>query len=314
MDETTGRELVDLKREVLETRNTVIKADNQVKNLSLDVKNFERRFEQIEKRGKFTSLAVNVFVGLVITIAAYLVFSARSRSYIADAERAQADAQQARDSAQKQSEDLNRRLAELDVQKKKAVDSAQVSKKVLDLLDQGNEKAAVDMLDQVNLTTLTELEARLMEKRVGDLRKKAAEDAYEQGRRLAETSGKSAEAVDMLKKSLTLDPNFRYVVNVRYLLATELFSLKRYDEAEPVLRELSNIRDPSLREEIRFLLGASLAQTQKVDEARKVLGEIIGAGGKYKSQAKTYLQAMELAEKNKNQAPAAGATPPTQGG
>ncbi len=311
MDETTGRELVDLKREVLETRNTVIKADNQVKNLSLDVKNFERRFELIEKRGKFTSLAVNVFIGLVITIAAYLVFSARSRSYIADAERAQADAQQARDSAQKQSEDLNRRLAELDAQKKKAVDSASVSKKVLDLLDQGNEKAAVDMLDQVNLTTLTELEARLMEKRVGDLRKKAAEDAYEQGRKLAETSGRSAEAVDMLKKSLALDPNFRYVVNVRYLLATELFSLKRYDEAEPVLRELSNIRDPSLREEIRFLLGASLAQTQKVDEARRVLGEIIAARGKYASQAKTYLQAMELAEKNKQNA---GAPAQAQGG
>ncbi|HSI03680.1 MAG TPA: hypothetical protein VLC93_04355, partial [Myxococcota bacterium] len=295
-------------------RNTVIKADNQVKNLSLDVKNFERRFEQIEKRGKFTSLAVNVFVGLVITIAAYLVFSARSRSYIADAERAQGDAQQARDSAQKQSEDLNRRLAELDAQKKKAIDSASVSKKVLDLLDQGNEKGAVDMLDQVNLTTLTELEARLMEKRVGDLRKKAAEDAYEQGRKLAETSGRSAEAVDMLKKSLSLDPNFRYVVNVRYLLATELFSLKRYDEAEPVLRDLSNIRDPSLREEIRFLLGASLAQTQKVDEARRVLGEIIAARTKYASQAKTYLQAMELAEKNKQAPPAAGAPPQAQGG
>src|SRR5689334_19913610 len=183
MDETTGRELVDLKREVLETRNQVIKADNQVKNLSLDVKNFERRFEQLEKRGKFTNLAINIFVGLVITVAAYLIFAARSHSYIEEANNAQEEARQAREAAQKQSEELNKRLADLDAQRKKAVDSAAVSKKVLDLLDAGNEKAAVDMLDQVNLASLSELEARLMEKRVGDLRKKAAEDAYEQGRK-----------------------------------------------------------------------------------------------------------------------------------
>ena len=66
-----------------------------------------------------------------------------------------------------------------------------------------------------------------------------------------------------------------------------------------MLRDLQKIRDPSLREEIRFLLGASLAQTDKRDEARAVLGEIIAAHGKYASQAKTYLAAMELAEKNK---------------
>ncbi len=153
-----------------------------------------------------------------------------------------------------------------------------------------------------------------MEKRVGELRKQAAEDAYEQGRKLAETSGRSAEAVDMLKRSLSLDPNFRYVVNVRYLLATELFSLKRYEEAEPVLRDLQKIRDPSLREEIRFLLGASLAQTDKRDEARAVLGEIIGAHGKYASQAKTYLAAMELAEKNKSNQQAAPSPAQAQGG
>ena len=50
------------------------------------MKNFERRFELIEKRGKFTSLAVNVFIALVITVAAYLVFSARSSTYIKEAE------------------------------------------------------------------------------------------------------------------------------------------------------------------------------------------------------------------------------------
>lgn len=306
MDETTGRELVDLKREVLETRNQVIKADNQVKNLSLDVKNFERRFELIEKRGKLSGLLVNVFIALVIIIASYLVFSARSRSYIEEAEGAKREAQEARETAKKQSDELNRRLADLDSQRKKAVDSAAVSKKVLDLLDSGHEKEAIDMLDQVNTSSLTELEARLMEKRVGDLRKQAADDMYNQAVKIANENGRSSETVNLLQRSLALDPNYRYVMNVRYLLATKLWQLKRYDEAVSPLRELMKIRDPSLKEEVKFLLGASLAQTPQRDEARQVLGEVIAARGKYASQAKTYLTAMDMAEKAKT-APEAAA-------
>ncbi|MBC7792822.1 MAG: hypothetical protein H7Z43_03870, partial [Clostridia bacterium] len=254
-------------------------------------------FELIEKRGKLSSLLVNVFVAVVIIIAAYLVFSARSSSYIEQAARAETEAQQARDAAKKQSDELNRRLAELDAQRKKAADSAAVSKKVLDLLDTGHEKEAIDMLDQVNTQSLTELEARLMEKRVGDLRKQAADEMYSQAVKYANESGKSAETVQLLQRSLALDPNYRYVMNVRYLLATKLWQLKRYDEAVAPLRELSKIRDPSLKEEVRFLLGASLAQTDQRDEAKQVLGEVIAARGKYASQAKTYLTAMDMSDK-----------------
>jgi TolA-binding protein len=308
MDEGSGRELTDLKREIVETRNQVIKADNQVKNLSLDVKSFERRFEMLERRARLSGLGVNVLVALVIAIAAYMISSVQTRSLTESVAKAEEEAKAAKQTAQQQSEELRRRLAELDDSKRKNVEATSTSKKILDHLDAGREKDAVDLLDKYSPKALSELEARLMEKRVGELRVNAAEDAYEAGKKAAE-GNRSDSAVAELTRCLNLDPEGRYSANARYLLASELYQMGRYADAEPHLRGLLKSRDKNVVEEARFMLGASLARLDKRDEAKQLLTDIVNARGVYSSRAKPYLTALEINAETPKSATGGGPAP-----
>jgi len=303
------RELTELRREIVETRNQAIKTDNQVKNLSLDVKGFERRFDVLEKRTRVASLGAHVIVAVTIIAAAFVVHTLRVKSLTSDLEKSVIAADEAKKSADQAAAGARAKQVALDQERARREKSAAVALKLVNELDSGREKQAIDMLDGVDLATLTPLESKLLDKRVGELRSRAAEVAYKNGH-AAQAQNQHQAAIAEYRKSLTVESDGHFASAARYYLATELWNLKRHDEAEPVLREiLKKESDKAILEEVKYLLGVTLGANGKRDEATTVLREIIQRGGKFATYAREQLGAIDAAAK----AAAEGTAKPGEG-
>lgn len=291
------RELTELRREIVEARNQAIKTDNQVKNLSLDVKGFERRFDVLEKRTRVASLGAHVIVAVTIIAAAFVLHTLRVKSLTSDLEKSVVAADGAKKLADEAAAGARAKQAALDQERAKREKSAAVALRLVSELDNGREKQAIDMLDGVDLAMLTPLESKLLDKRVGELRSRAAEMAYKTGH-TAQAQNQHQTAIAEYRKSLAVDTDGRYSSAARYYLATELWNLKRHEEAEPVLKDiLKKESDKAILEEVKYLLGVTLAANAKRDEATTVLKEIIQRGGKFASYAREQLGALEAAAK-----------------
>ena len=287
-----GRELADLKREIVEARNQAIKTDNQVKNLTLDIKGFEKRFDGLEGRVRLSSVGVNLIVAVTIAVAAYVVSTVRIKGYETDLATARAAVKEEHDSALTKGEDMRNKLAELEKKRRAHEQASDVATQVLTLLDNKQDKEAGDMLDKLDIEQLTPLERRVAEKRFGDLRHREAETAYRAGRN-AVLQYRFDAALPELRRALALEPEGHGATG-RYLLATALYSVKHYDEAEPLLRELvAKGDDKSLVEECKYYLAAALARLNKRDESKLMFGQINAGNGRFGSQAKTYMAALE---------------------
>ena len=101
-----------------------------------------------------------------------------------------------------------------------------------------------------------------------------------------------------------------------------LFNLKRFEEAEPLLREvLKHEPERAMADETRFNLAASLAGMGRRDEAKSLFTELLTQGGRFASSSRDQLAALEangqVAEAAKGSAtttgvranPAAGTAP-----
>ena len=291
------REFSELRREVVEARNQAIKTDNQVKNLSLDVKAFERRFDVLEKRTRLASLGAHAIVAVTIIAAAFVVHTMRVKALTADLDRLVVAADEAKKSAEQAAAAARGKQAALDQERQKREKSAAGALKLVGELDKGHEKEAIDMLDGIDLPMLTPLEAKLLDKRVGELRSRAAEVAYKNGH-AAQSQNQHQTAIAEYRKSLAVESDGHFSSAARYYLATELWNLKRHEEAEPVLKEiLKKEADKAILEEVRYLLGVTLSANGKRDEATAVLREIIQRGGKFQSYAREQLAALDAAAK-----------------
>ncbi len=291
-----GRELGELKREVVEARNQAIKTDNQVKNLSLDIKGFEKRFDNLDGRVRLTSFGVNVLIAAVIAVAATVVSSVCIRGYEAElvAVRA-ASAEQARQ-AQEKLDVVGNNAAQAERRQQTYSQASGLAERVLDLLDERQDQQAGEALGQLDLSQLTPLERRLAEKRFGELRHREADTAYRNGRNAALTHRHEA-AVGQLRRALSLEPHARTAPSARYLLATSLYTIKRYDEAEPLLRSLARTdlknEDRSALEEAQYYLAASLARLGKRDESKTLFARLHTSNGRFTQSARAYLNALE---------------------
>ena len=114
-----------------------------------------------------------------------------------------------------------------------------------------------------------------------DLRRRAAEAAYRRGRALLQEGNREA-ALDALRRSLKLDPKGRYAIGASYLLATQLWDARAYDEVVKIIRAIEPpITDRVLKDEFRYLLTTSLAHLGKKDEAMKLLADALKEGGRH---------------------------------
>jgi len=287
------REFVEVRREIVETRNQVIKSDNQVKNLALDIKSFERRFDTLERRTRVAGIGAQVIVAVAIAIAAYLIQTVRVHSAEAEAEKAIAGAAAAKEATEQSAEAGRAKLAAFDQERAKHERATAIAWKLADHLDNRREKEAIDLLEGLDVGSLSPLEIKLLDKRLGDLRTRAAEAAYRAGR-AAQTATRPEVAVLEYKKTLALEPDGRYAALTRYLLGTQLWALKHYDTAEPLFREiLKKESDKAIVEEVRSLLASSLLGQGKRDEAKVLFTEIAEKGGRYGAYAKEMLAGIQ---------------------
>lgn len=285
-----SNDMIELKKEIIEARNQAIKTDNQVKNISLDVKGFEKRFEGLEKRTRMASVGAHAIVALAIGIAAFLVNSVRSSSYEDQLRKLRGEMTDAQERVAKKEEDLAAQMRTLADEKQKRAQSQAVALEILKLLDKNKDDEAADKLSQVRLSDLTELEQYVVGRRFAELRRTTGEDAYRQAKSHL-SAGRQEQAVQALARSLALDPEGGVAAKARYLQATTLYTLKRWDQAEPILREIiKKSSDRVLLEEVRFLLGITLARLEKRDEAKELLKS---AAGRYSAVAGRYLAALE---------------------
>ncbi len=288
-----NRELIELRKEVVEARNQAIKTDNNVKNLSLDVKGFEKRFDALERRAKLSSVGVYAIVAVTIAVATYMVHSVRVKSLTGDLQNRITEAENQQKAAEKLFEQAKGKVAQAEQDKQKREKAAVNALKLVEHLDAKRDKEAVDLLEVVDLTSLTTLEQRLLDKRVGELRTTAAETAYKAGRAAADQK-RGDVAVAQLRRALALDPQARYANSARYILGTWLWTLKRHEEAEPVFRDLMKAEsDRAVLDEIRYLLATSLVAQKKIDEARVVLTEVVQRGGRFGSYARSQLDELD---------------------
>lgn len=291
------RELTELRREIVEARNQAIKTDNQVKNLSLDVKAFEKRFDVLERRTRLASLGAHVLIAVTIIAAAYIVHTIRVRNLTQDLDRSLAAAEESRQAAEQAEASAKAKAASLDQERAKRERSAAVALKLVDLLDKGREKESIDLLDSIDMASLTPLESKMLDRRVGELRAQAAEAAYKAGRN-AQAASRWDTAISEFRKSIAVEPDGKVSSAARYYLATQLWTLKRHQDAEPVIREvLKKDNDKTVLEEMRYLLPVSLAALGRRDEAKAAFAEVAQRGGKYGSHAREQIAAIDAAVK-----------------
>lgn len=285
------RELVELRKEIVEARNQAIKTDNQVRNLALDVKGFEQRFETLEKRTRMASVGVHGIVALTIALAAYATIMVREQNHKSMLSELRQEVAQAQVDNEARKQRLETRLAAVAEEEKTRARAARSALRLVEFLDANKEKEAADLLPNIALAKLSPLERRMLGKRLVELRKKAGESAYRSGRNNL-NGGRIDAAIKEFARSVAIDPKGRLSAQARYLLGTNLYSEKRYQEAEPVLREIQKLEDDKLvQDEVRYLLGNTLAKLGKTEEARALLTQAAG-GGRYQAASKARLAAL----------------------
>ncbi len=286
-----GRELAEMKREIVEARNQAIKTDNQVKNLTLDIKGFEKRFDGLEGRVRLSSIGVNLIVAVTIAVAAYLISSVRLKTYEAEIVSLRSAVQSERETGLSKTEELRVRVAEADRKKRLQEQASDAALRVVTLLDNKQEKEAGDLLDKLDTAQLTGFERKMGDKRFGELRRRQGETAFRAGRTAAQ-SARWDTAVSELRRALSLDPDSRNADITRTLLATSLYAMKKYDEAEPLLRTALKSPDRTLEDESRYYLAATLARLGRRDEAKRHFGKLAISSVRFGNASKSYLTAL----------------------
>lgn len=287
-----ARELVELKREVVEARNQAIKTDNQVKNLTLDIKNFEKRFDGLEGRVRLSSVGVNLIVAVSIALAAWLVAGMRSRTYEGEIAQLKGAVRDEHLAAQAKTEALEGKLTAMQSEQARHDEAVAGALKVLGLLDEHQDRAAGEALDQFDPAPLSELERRATARKFDELRQRQAVAFWRTGRQ-AMLQNRPDEAIEPLGRVLVLDPNGRFGLPSRSQLGWALWQTKRYDEAEGALRTYLQLLGTEPSDEPKYLLGTTLLRLGKRDEGRALLQQVLAGDSRYAPGARAYLQAAE---------------------
>ena len=291
----TGRELLELKKEVIEARNQAIKTDNLIKNLSLDVKGFERRLERLERRTRVASLGVHLVVAMVIASAAAIVHFVRLSAITQELVKEKKVTSGVKVTATADLEHLQKQLKEYETAHKKSKDAEELAAKIVTLLEAKQDSEAIDLVDQLEVGDLSPLGQEVLGKRLVEFKKKAAEAAQKAGK-AALVALKSDVAIRALQRCVQIEPQGRYAAQCRYLLATTLWNVRRFKDAEPYLRELlKSETEAALVEELRFMLASSLSRLEQKGEAKVLFEQAVQNNSRFAEKAKEYLTALENA-------------------
>lgn len=282
----------ELKREVVETRNQSIKTGNQVQNLAHDLKAFDARFDKLEKRTRLVSVGTNVILAVVILGAAHLVHSVRAHQLEKEAEDATEAARSARQEAAASVADMRRQLETVERRENERIETERAALQLIENLDAGRDKQAIAALERLELDHAGELGKRLAGERIADFRRQASAAAYKSAKaHLA--AGRVTAALPELERTLKLEPDGRHATGARYMLATNLWGLAKWDDAAAVLRDMLERKpDKALAAEARFLLATAMARSGKKEEAIALFQQVVKSG-RYVGSANAYVAALQ---------------------
>lgn len=290
------KELSELRKEVVESRNQSIKTDNQIKNLALDIKGFEQRFDQLEKKARYSSFGVYVIIAATVAIAGYLISSVSIQASKEASAKAVEEAGRLKQELVTQETRLKteRQALEQDIAGREAVGAQALA--FVKALEADNVDAAEKASLSIKLEELSSLEVAILKTDLEAFRDDRANEHYRVGRdMLART--RRPDAVKSFESALTMSKNFRYSDSARYLLGITLREIGEYDRAIAVFREIEEYeKDSNVLAEVRYWLAYSLVRSGQKTQGAALFTQIVDGGGRHASSARRELSALEPSE------------------
>ena len=290
------KELSELRKEVVESRNQSIKTDNQIKNLALDIKGFEQRFDQLEKKARYSSFGVYVIIAATVAIAGYLISSVSIQASKEASAKAVDEASRLKQELVSQEVKLK---SEREALEREIVGRETVGEQALAFvraLESDNLDAAERASLSIKLDELSSLEVAILKSDLEKFRDDRANEHYRVARdMLART--RRPDAVKSFESALTMSKDFRYSDSARYLLGITLREMGEYDRAIAVFREIEEFeKDSNVLAEVRYWLAYSLVRSGQKTQGAALFNQIVDGGGRHASSARRELSALEPAE------------------
>ena len=290
------KELSELRKEVVESRNQSIKTDNQIKNLALDIKGFEQRFDQLEKKARYSSFGVYVIIAATVAIAGYLISSVSIQASKEASAQAVEEATRLKQELASQETRLKseRETLEGEIAARETVGTQALA--FVKAIEADNVEAAEKASLLIKLEELSSLEVAVLKAELEEFRDDRANEHYRVARdMLART--RRPDAVKSFESALTMSKTFRYSDSARYLLGITLRELGEYDRAIAVFREIEEYeKDANVLAEVRYWLAYSLVRSGQKTQGAALFKQIVDGGGRHASSARRELSALEPAE------------------
>ncbi|WP_228530531.1 MULTISPECIES: tol-pal system YbgF family protein [Myxococcaceae] len=297
------KELGEIRKEVIEARNLVIKTDNLLKNLHAELKLVGKRQEDFQKRQWISSGVAYALFAILCIGAAVGISSARTSTATGERERLEKTVAELTTQAEKQ-------RAELTASQNAERSAAEVYKLMTTL--PGDERLkGIDALVKLDTSRLSSLEKQALNDRAVALRREVGDSAFERGK-AAFRRNDMPTVVSELSRFLAMNPGESDGLDASFFLGTAYNSLKKHEQAVPLLtRFVEGDKKSKTRDYAMLLLAQSLQETNQLQKAADTVRDAIGTypNSEFASQMRGRLANIKRAMNPDAAAAAPGAAP-----
>jgi TolA-binding protein len=301
------RELGEIRKEVIEARNLVIKTDNLLKNLHAELKLVGKRQEDFQKRSYISSGVAYALFAILCIGAAVGISSASSSSATGERERLEKTVAELTTQMEKQRGEMN---ASQNAQR-----SAAEVYKLMTTLPGDERLKGIDALVKLDTGRLSALEKQALNDRAELLRREVGDAAFERGKSAFRRNDMSS-VVSELSRFLAMNPAQADMLDASFFLGTAYNSLKKHDQAVPLLsRFVDGDKKSKTRDYAMLLLAQSLQETGQLEKGAELIRDAIGTypNSEFASQMRGRLATIKRAMNPTPEGAAPAAAPATAG-
>jgi len=262
------KELGEIRKEVIEARNLVIKTDNLLKNLHAELKLVGKRQEDFQKRSYISSGVAYALFALLCIGAAVGISSASSSSATGERERLEKTVAELTTQMEKQRADMNGL--------QNAQRSAAEVYKLMTTLPGDERLKGIDALVKLDTSRLSSLEKQALNDRAELLRREVGGAAFERGKSAFRRNDMPG-VVSELTRFLAMNPGQSDMLDASFFLGTAYNSLKKHEQAVPLLtRFVEQDKKSKTRDYAMLLLAQSLQETGQLQKGVDLIRDAIG--------------------------------------
>lgn len=262
------KELGEIRKEVIEARNLVIKTDNLLKNLHAELKLVGKRQEDFQKRSYISSGVAYALFAILCIGAAVGISSASSSSATGERERLEKTVAELTTQMEKQRGEMN---ASQNAQR-----SAAEVYKLMTTLPGDERLKGIDALVKLDTARLSSLEKQALNDRAELLRREVGGAAFERGKSAFRRNDMQG-VVNELTRFLAMNPGQADMLDASFFLGTAYNSLKKHEQAVPLLsRFVEGDKKSKTRDYAMLLLAQSLQETGQLQKGADVVRDAIG--------------------------------------